>query len=255
MENIHVRAIPYFDDNYSYIIHERRDEKIAIIDCGDSNPVIDYLEDNKLKPDLVLATHSHYDHAGDIMGLVEKYPTIQVVMPAHEERLTFQGVRVKEGDNIPFGQSEFSVFSTPAHTNYCTCYLIEGNLFVGDVLFSGGCGRLFEGQPSDLEKAMDKILSFPLDTNIFVGHEYTLSNLTFATFIEPDNHDIKEYVDAAQKRIARGQFTTPTTLRLEKKINPFLRIDQPSIINSVDPDRKLSRTERLAQLRGRKDSF
>ena len=255
MENLQIEIVRYFDDNYSYLIRCNQSNKTALVDCGDAGPILDYLEKKTWNLDYAFVTHAHYDHAGDISGLLKSFPEATFVKPAGETRLTIPGIEVGDGDIVCFGEHTIKAISVPAHTRYCTCYFIEGNLFVGDALFSAGCGRLFEGQASDLEKAMDKLASFPDDTNVFVGHEYTLANLRFAISMEPANHDSKEYLQESLNKLDKTGITTPTTIGKEKSINPFLRIDQKSIIQNLDPNHSMTRTRRIELLRSKKDSF
>ncbi len=255
MNNLSIEIVPYYDDNFSYLIHEKQAGITALVDCGEADPVLKQLEANNWRLDFILATHFHFDHAGEIETMKKHFPDAVVVKPAGEDRLTMEAMEAKEGDTIGFGQIEIGVISLPAHTMYCTGYQIEGNVFVGDALFSAGCGRLFEGQPADLERAMDKITSCSDDTKIFFGHEYTQSNIRFAQSIEPDNKALDVYRQKVNETVGSGQFSTPTTVELEKKINPFLRIDHPDVIRAVDSEKKLSRTERMGKLRSLKDSF
>lgn len=255
MKQMEIEIVPYFDDNFAYLIHDPASGKTALIDCGESEPVLRRLKQRGWKLDLMMATHFHFDHAGELGTLKKRYPEATVVKPAGESRLSVEGTEVGEGDSIPFAETEFRVFSLPAHTMYCTAYLIDGDLFVGDALFSVGCGRLFEGGPAELEASMDKICSFPEETRVFFGHEYTQANIRFAKTIEPENTDLQNYSREVDQWLEAGRFSTPTTVALEKKVNPFLRIDQPEVIQSVDPSGHMSRTDRLGALRAGKDRF
>jgi hydroxyacylglutathione hydrolase len=247
--------IPYFDDNYAYLIHDAPTRATAVIDCGDAGPILDALERHQWVLNMVLLTHSHYDHAGDIEGLLSEYPAADIIKPAGESRISAPGREVTDRDRIPLGNLQIEAVLTPAHTRYCTCYHVEDCLFVGDTLFSAGCGRLFEGTASDLEKAMDRIAGFPDETQVFVGHEYTLDNLRFAQLVEPQNHDIERYRQVVSQRRREGLFSTPTTIAQERKVNPFLRCDQPSVTGFLDADHRMSRTERIGLLRQKKDDF
>lgn len=255
MNHLIIEVIPYSADNYSYLIHDKKSGRTALVDCGDANPVLDYLQEKGWNLDLVLITHAHHDHAGDAQEISKSYPQATIIKPAGEKRLTMAGRQVKNGDLISFGDHQIEAVGVAAHTRYCTSYHIEGNLFVGDALFSAGCGRLFEGQASDLERVLDKFLSFPDQTKIYVGHEYTLSNLKFASVIEPHNSDIKSYIETAREKLNKGEYTTPTTIAWEKKVNPFLRLDCEEVIHALDQKQLLSRTERVGLLRSKKDSF
>ncbi len=255
MNKIDVTVIPYFDDNFSYLITSGKDEKRALVDCGDAGPVLDLLEAKGWKLDYLLATHSHYDHAGDIPALKTAFPEMTVLKAKGESRIATPGTELVEGDEIEFGDTKIRAISVPAHTNYCLSFLIDESVFVGDALFSGGCGRLFEGQADDLMKAMDKLSSLPDSTLVYFGHEYTAANLRFAISIEPDNEDLKAYISEVSEKMNKRERTTPSSIELEKKINPFFRIDEESVIHAIDPNRSMSRTERMAALRRRKDQF
>ncbi|MBU2512869.1 hydroxyacylglutathione hydrolase [bacterium] len=256
MTRIEIDVIPYFDDNFSYLIHQSGSSgATALVDCGDAGPVLSFLENNNINLNYILATHSHYDHAGDISSLVNQFPNATVIKPKGEKRIDVAGKEVSDGETIPFGDLIIEVLAVPAHTNYCLSYKIEDCIFVGDALFSAGCGRMFEGQPADLERAMDKLSSLPGKTKVYFGHEYTKANLKFALSIEPDNQKTKDYMTEVEEKVKSGMFSTPSTIALEKEINPFFRIDQDSVIKSIDPSKSLSRTERMAALRHRKDNF
>jgi len=255
MTELVVVTVPYYDDNFAYLVYDKFSRKTVLFDCGEIGPILRQIQKNGWSLDYIVATHFHYDHAGEIDAMKAHFPGATVIKAAGESRLKMNGLEVRDGDTIPFGGYTIQVMSLPAHTLYCTAYLIDGNLFVGDVLFSAGCGRLFEGTPADLEKALDKICSLPDDTKLYFGHEYTQSNVQFAKSIEPDNDDLEEYRKIVNQLLDTGQFSSPTSLGLQKRINPFLRIDRQSIIQVVDPEGVLSRTERLGILRRMKDSF
>lgn len=255
MTSISVEIIPYFDDNFSYLLSYSEPGPKALVDCGDAGPVLEVLKQKGWQLDLVLATHSHYDHAADIPVLLKEFPNLSVVKPRGETRISAPATEVSDGETVHFGDMEIRVIGVPAHTNYCVSYWIDGRVFVGDALFSAGCGRLFEGEPEDLERAMDKLSSLPEETRVYFGHEYTVTNLRFASSIEPSNKEIQAYFDEAKGKTSQGEYTTPSTIGLEKKINPFFRIDQESVIQAVDPSRALSRTKRMAALRRQKDNF
>lgn len=255
MAELEIVIVPYYDDNFAYLIHDHQADVTALVDCGEIEPILRQLKKNGWGLDYILATHFHYDHAGEIDAMKQSFPDAVVVKAAGEGRLSMEGRGVQEGDTLAFGSTWIRVISLPAHTMYCTAYLVDGNLFVGDVLFSAGCGRLFEGEAADLEMAMNKISALPDDTKVYFGHEYTQSNIRFAKSVEPNNSELENYRKVVNQMLDSGQFSTPTTISLEKKINPFLRIDAPEIIQSVDPEKKLNRTERIGALRGMKDRF
>jgi hydroxyacylglutathione hydrolase len=252
MESLIIETIPYFSDNYAYLIHHTATGKTALVDCGDAKPVIRHLRGKKWSLDAVLVTHHHYDHAGGVSMLIDSFPNATVFRASGA---SYTSVTIKDGDKIHLGPLEIDVVSTPAHTKDITCFYLPGYLFVSDALFSAGCGRLFEGTAEELESALDKFASFPPSTHIYFGHEYTINNLRFALSVEPHNRHIKEYLSQCQAKLGGGIFTTPTTLEQELRVNPFLRIDEEDVIRFVDPDGNYSRTERIGLLRKAKDNF
>ena len=254
MSSLTIETIPYFNDNFSYLIREEGG-KTALIDCGDADPIIQKLESEDINLDFVLLTHHHYDHSDGVPDLKKQFPNITVVACVGEGRLENVDQPVKDGDQIEFGGHSITVLGVPAHTRNCINYRVNNVIFTGDTLFSGGCGRLFEGNGKDLLKAMDKIAALPDDTFIYFGHEYTISNLTFAESIEPTNSNIGDYRNQVQQKLRNGGHSSPVKLETERKINPFLRIDQPTIIEKVDQSGSMTRSERMKVLRTMKDQF
>jgi len=255
MEAAAIEIVPYFDDNFAYLIHCSNSGKTALVDCGDFEPVRQRLQEKKWSLDMILLTHSHYDHAGDVQSAVDQWPEVKIVKPADDSRIKVDGLEAHDGDQFELGEIKIKAISVPAHTKFCTSYHVDNRVFCGDALFSAGCGRLFEGTAADLEKSMDRFLQCNEDTLFYVGHEYTLSNIEFAASIEPDNKDILNYKADVKNKIDSGGFSTPTTISTEKKVNPFFRIDCESVIQNIDPENGLGRTERMGLLRNKKDNF
>jgi len=249
-----VHAIPYASDNYAYILRNETANQTALFDCGSAEPVIKFLSIKSWELNYIFATHFHGDHTAGIAELAKKYPHTQTVKPAQENRLKDYSTELDDLEHVSFGDHKIQAIRVPAHTQHCTSYYIKPFLFVGDSLFSVGCGRLFEGDGKDLIHIMDRYAGFPDSTQIFFGHEYTLNNVKFAKTIESNNPDLNTY---HQNLIKPQQVprTTPTTLAFEKKVNPFLRIDQPEIIRKIDLGGNLQRYERIAVLRDLKDRF
>ncbi len=255
MKTLQIKTLPYAHDNYCYLIHHHPSGKTALVDCGDARPVLAQLEEAGWDLHAVLLTHHHYDHTVGTSRIIEAFPSAVVYAPDGESRIDIPSNRVKDGDLIPFGPLDIEVVSVPAHTRHCTNYHIRGHLFVSDTLFSCGCGRLFEGGATDLERAMDRIAGYPPETRIYFGHEYTVDNLRFALTVEPSNRETLAYMEECRKVVDGGGFTTPTTLERELKVNPFLRIDEDEVLRFVDPDGRRARSERLGILRRKKDIF
>lgn len=228
---LHIKSIPAFNDNYIWLI-QNSDRRCAVVDPGDSKPVLAYIKEHDLTLDAIIITHHHNDHIGGVPELVRQYPTIDVVGPKHEPIPTLTHP-MEDGDQLELFGEVFLVLGLPGHTKGHIGYVGDGKLFCGDVLFSAGCGRIFEGTPQQMFDSLNKILSLPQETEIYCAHEYTASNLAFALAVEPDNDLLHQYREQVNRLRAQNLSTIPTTLRQEKWINPFLRYTQPSIMKSV----------------------
>ena len=226
-----IKSIPAFNDNYIWLI-QNHDLRCAIVDPGDAQPVLDYLAQHGLTLEAILVTHHHNDHTGGIAKLLQVFPHIKIVGPEAEPIASLTH-HMKEGDRFSLFDESFLVLGLPGHTKGHIGYVGDEKLFCGDVLFSAGCGRVFEGTYEQMFESLNKILSLPEETNIYPAHEYTTSNIAFALAVEPDNLKLLEYREKVHRLRAENQPTLPTTLRQEKWINPFLRVDQATIINSV----------------------
>ncbi|WP_305370176.1 hydroxyacylglutathione hydrolase [Photobacterium leiognathi] len=249
-----VKSIPAFNDNYIWLI-QNKENHCVVVDPGDATPVFEALEKNNLTLDAILITYHHSDHIGGISELKRRFPTIKVVGPASEP---IPGITqpVEDGDQVDIFGERFMVMSVPGHTLGHVVYVGDEKLFCGDTLFSAGCGRLFEGTPAQMFDSLQKIAALPDETEVFCAHEYTASNLSFALVAEQDNPHLQKYRDNVIRLRANGESTLPSTLSLEKLINPFLRCDQPSIKRSVaDKAYDDSDLETFAALRRWKDKF
>ncbi|MGO1297207.1 MAG: hydroxyacylglutathione hydrolase [Vibrio sp.] len=228
---LHIKSIPAFDDNYIWLIHND-ENRCAIVDPGDATPVLQYLQEHQLVPDVILITHHHSDHIGGVPDIVHHYPQVNVVTPKNEPIPT-QTHAVEEGDQIELFNHRFSVMELPGHTLGHVAYLGDNKLFCGDVLFSAGCGRVFEGTMAQMYHSLNKLMTLPEETEVYCAHEYTTSNVAFAMAIEPDNQALKHYRDDVNRLRAQDKSTLPTTLKVQKAINPFLRTNEKTVIKSV----------------------
>ena len=187
-----------------------------------------------------MITHHHYDHTSGVAGLI-RYTNCPVYGPAGSgvSSLTHP---VGEGDQITIGDSTLHVIMTPGHTRSHVCYYCEEYLALwsGDTLFNAGCGRLFEGSASDMWDSFQKIMALPDETQIFCGHEYTIDNLRFAREVAPENREVEDRLRIERQTLCNGHPTVPSTLALEKRTNPFLRVKD---------------VNEFAALRRRKDGF
>jgi hydroxyacylglutathione hydrolase len=219
-----VRPIPAFRDNYIWLIRGTRDARaVAVVDPGDAAPVLATLAQEGLRLEAVLATHHHADHVGGLAELVaatgaRAFGPARERMPAGVERVA-KGTPVRL-DSLGLA---FDVIDVPGHTAGHVAYAGHGAVFCGDTLFSAGCGRLFEGTADQMLASLDALGALPEETRIFCGHEYTEANLRFAMAVEPRNSAIMDYVKRAASMRAKGLPTLPSTIGLEKRVNPFLR--------------------------------
>jgi hydroxyacylglutathione hydrolase len=229
---IHVSYVPAFDDNYIWFIQDDAGKHAAIVDPGDADPVIDYLEQHSITPVAILITHHHGDHTGGISELLARYE-MPVYGPAHETIRQLSNP-IEEGDTVDLDFVQLQVLDVPGHTRGHVAYYTKGALFCGDTLFAGGCGRLFEGTPEQMWKSLSKFIALPDDTQVYCAHEYTEANLKFALVAEPGNDALKQRIAETRELRAKHLPTVPSSLELEKATNPFLRCMQPNIIHAAE---------------------
>ena len=252
---LHVCA---FEDNYIWLIRGKSADHVAIVDPGDAEPVLATLEKQHLQPVAILCTHHHGDHVGGVGDILRRYP-VPVYGPVRE-RIPAITHRLKEGDRVSLPELglEFSVLDVPGHTAGHIAYYGAGMLFCGDTMFSAGCGRLFEGTAEQMHASLAKLVALPEATQMYCAHEYTEANLRFALAVEPDNQDIRAHRERARALRARNLPTLPSTIGLEKRINPFLRTGSPVARRAAETRRGQvleSDTEVFATLRRWKDDF
>ncbi len=229
-----ITALPAFDDNYIWLLDDGREA--AVVDPGEARPVIEHLEARGLTLTAILLTHHHADHTGGAAELAARHG-----LPVHgpaSGRIKPVTRPVRQGDSVELGPlGRWRVMETPGHTLDHIAFhnpdLGGGALFCGDTLFGAGCGRLFEGTPRQMQVSLEAIRALPDDTLIYCGHEYTEDNLRFAARAEPGNAAIRERAALSRAQRARGEPTVPSTLRLEKATNPFLRWDSPELRANV----------------------
>lgn len=210
--------------------------RALVVDPGDAQPVADALHLHGLQLDAILVTHHHGDHTGGIDALRDS--TGATVYGPASENIPKPLTPLLGGQTVSTLGLEFRVIDVPGHTAghiafYCPD--VDGTplLFCGDTLFSGGCGRLFEGTPAQMLASLTALAALPGATRVCCTHEYTLSNLKFALEIEPGNAELAAYNAHCQALRANGLPTLPSTIAMEKSINPFLRSTQPAVISAA----------------------
>lgn len=259
-----VRIIPLkaFRDNYIWVIFSPDGSKVAVVDPGDSRPVIEFLEDNDLFLDCILITHYHNDHIGGVQQLKNRYHCH--VYASKHDNLTFTDTELDEDDEISlFDDSyQFSILHLPGHTMGHIGYYAKMNghnlVFCGDTLFRAGCGRMFEGTPNIFHQSLQKLAQLPPDTLVYCTHEYTMANITFAKSIEPDNQDLLELEKSCQKLREQDLETLPSTIDSELKTNPFLRCSESTVVQAAKQAENKSISdpvETFATIRQLKDNF
>lgn len=224
-------ALPAFTDNYVWLIHDSR--HAVVVDPGESTVVVSALQRLSLTLAGILVTHHHPDHVGGIDAL--RSVLDGPVWAPGREAVPKPHVGVQEGDRISVLGQTVEVIDVPGHTAGHVAYRLHRGaepdwLFCGDTLFSAGCGRLFEGTPAQMVHSLDKLRSLPGETLVCCAHEYTLSNLRFAALAEPGNADIVRHQHTCEALRQQQRPTLPSTIDLERRINPFLRWDAPAVI-------------------------
>ena len=223
--------IPAFTDNYLWLLHDGKNA--LVVDPGEAAPVQQALAQHGLQLTAILVTHHHADHTGGVAALRDATGA-QVYGPATES-IPAPCTPLKEGDAVHALGLDFQVLDVPGHTaGHIAFYApdVDGQplLFCGDTLFSGGCGRLFEGTPAQMLTSLDKLAALPGATRVCCTHEYTLANLRFALAAEPDNADLQAYQTHCQRLREQELPTLPSSIAQELLINPFLRTRQASLV-------------------------
>lgn len=239
---LQVSLIPVLSDNYVFVLHGPAPGPAAVVDPAVAEPVMRWLEERGLELAAVLQTHHHHDHIGGTPGLLQRWPTARVIASAADRaRIPFQSEGVGDGDRVELLGHSLQVLAVPGHTAHHLAFHLPGDpgeLFCGDTLFAGGCGRLFEGTPAQMHHSLQRLADLPPATRVWCAHEYTEGNLRWAQAQQPQDGAITERLTTVQAARASGRPTIPSSIALEQATNLFMRA---------------STAEALRQLRGSKD--
>ena len=237
----HVQAIPAFADNYLWLLTGDDGNRAAIVDPGDAEPVLESLRKNNLELSAILITHHHDDHIGGVARLMKHYPGVRVHGPEDSRIPMVQHVmREKLRFTLDFLPPAFEVIEVPGHTTTHIAYYADASdsvpprLFCGDTVFACGCGRMFEGTAAQMHASLSKIKALPSTTEIYCAHEYTLDNIEFAKWVEPDNPMLLTREQEAKALRKAGKYTVPSQLAQECRTNPFLRFNEPNVIEAAE---------------------
>lgn len=270
-QELSISAINAFSDNYIWVL--QNNTQAAIVDPGDAEVCINYLESENIKLNAILITHHHADHTGGIKKLIaycqEKHWPLTVYGPATEV-IAGCDIKLVENDQVdlPDLGITFRVIDLPGHTLGHIAYFagfdsfdeskVTPILFCGDTLFSGGCGRIFEGTPEQMLNSLTKLAILPEHTKVYCAHEYTQANLKFALTVDPTNQNLINYDWEVKKLRESNERTIPTSIKIEKLINPFLRCHESDIQSNAikfDSNTQANSLDTFTSIRRWKDQF
>ena len=220
-----ITPIPALSDNYIWLY--QGNNLVIIVDPGQAKPVIDYLEDHQLKPDVILLTHKHEDHTGGVNDLKDRYPNIEVYGP--QETAVWNTQTVEPGQTFTIGDVKLTVALTGGHTAGHISYLTDKFLFCGDALFLAGCGRVFTGDYFAQFQALQWFKNLDPGIKVYAGHEYSKTNLAFAqtVFQEDEAYQTKvgQLLKKVEANLSQGEPSLPSTIGQELEVNPFIKAE------------------------------
>lgn len=235
-----VEIIPCLEDNYAYLVIADSGEA-AIVDPSEAEPVVEVIARQGVQLRAIWNTHHHFDHTGGNEALLQRWPHLAVVGHSRDNgRIPGQTHAVEDGDELALGELRARILYNPGHTLGAVSYFVDGAVFTGDTLFTGGCGRIFEGDPSMMFASLMRIGTLAPNTRVYPGHEYTVKNLEFARSVDRNDAATTARYEEAKRLREAGRPTVPSSLAAEWATNPFLRARDVAT---------------FAELRARKDLF
>jgi len=250
-----IEIIPCLNDNYSYLIFEKETNFVSIIDPSDFETCDEIIRKYK-KLDFILNTHHHADHVDGNLKLKEKYNSKILGFAKDENRIPGIDIMLDESQNNKIGNLKFDVIHVPGHTSGHIAFHFkkEKVVFTGDILFSMGCGRVFEGTNKQMFNSLNKLKNLPNETKIYCGHEYTKMNSEFCIKFDTQNSLLKDKLKIIDEKIRKNLPTIPTTIADEKETNIFLRCDDQELKKALNMAHS-SDEDIFSKLRGLKDNF
>ena len=222
-----IEIIKCLQDNYSYLVIDESNNSACVIDPSESKPLIKFIEKKSINLKFILNTHHHYDHVGGNKELKKKYNSKVVGFYNDKHRIPEIDIYLKDREIWKHDNFEFKIFHVPGHTSGHICFHFykQKILFTGDTLFSLGCGRIFEGTYKEMFQSINLIKSFPLETKIYCGHEYTLKNSEFCSAYDSENINLKNKIFSVKEKLKKNLPSIPTTIKEELDCNIFLRTE------------------------------
>ena len=220
-----IQIIPCLQDNYSYLIIDEENNIACVVDPSEAAPIIEYLENTKIKLKFILNTHHHYDHVGGNLKLKEKYGASVVGYDGDKERIPGIDILINDQETWIHKNFEAKIIHIPGHTlgHICFYFHKDESVFTGDTLFSLGCGKIFEGTYTQMFNSLMKLKKLPKNTKVYCGHEYTLQNSKFCMVHDENNENLKTKINDVKIKLKANLPTIPSTLKDELECNIFLR--------------------------------
>jgi hydroxyacylglutathione hydrolase len=223
---VEVHQLCAWTDNFIWVMYDSKQRAAVIVDGPCAAPFADWLKSHPCEKVSIWNTHHHGDHIGinkELRDGILELPVDVYGYSGRKDDIPGLSHTLNDGDEIGFGGETFKVWQTDGHVDGHLCFVHDEVLFCGDTLFAGGCGYLFDGPPAAMHDSLTRLNQLADNVKVCCAHEYTLDNLTFAAFLEPENPQVQARLSEAENLKSRGETTLPSTMYLERQTNPFLR--------------------------------